>query len=264
MPEGKLYLVGLGPGDPDLIAPAALRVLKECDVVLGYRGYIAQISELIEGKQTISMDIGEEIERANKATELAMEGKTVALVSSGDAGIYGMAGPVFQVISKGDRSGERIQVEVIPGISAIQSVASLLGSPLMQDFCSISLSDLLTPWATIRKRVEMAALGDFVIALYNPKSRTRTWQLAEVREVLLNHRRKDTPVGIVRNAYRPDQSSILTTLDGLIEHYDSVDMFTTVIIGNSTTYTHDGKMITPRGYERKTSDAKTSDANNED
>ncbi|MCH7801585.1 MAG: precorrin-3B C(17)-methyltransferase, partial [Chloroflexi bacterium] len=127
---------------------------------------------------------------------------------------------------------------------------------------SISLSDLLTPWATIRKRVEMAALGDFVIALYNPKSRTRTWQLAEVREVLLNHRRKDTPVGIVRNAYRPDQSSILTTLDGLIEHYDSVDMFTTVIIGNSTTYTHDGKMITPRGYQPNTSYANTSDANN--
>lgn len=255
MPEGKLYIVGLGPGEPDLIAPAATRVLEECDVVLGYRGYIAQVAHLIEGKQIISMDIGEEMKRANKAIELAIEGKTVALVSSGDAGIYGMAGPVFQAISKGEQSGEGIQVEVIPGISAIQSAASLLGSPLMQDFCAISLSDLLTPWATISKRVEMAALGDFVIALYNPKSKTRTWQLAEVRDILLKHRSEDTPVGVVRNAYRPDQTAILTTLGGLSEQYDAVDMFTTVVIGNSTTYTHAEKMITPRGYEHKTSDA---------
>lgn len=254
MTLGKLYLVGLGPGDRELMTPAAARVIDECDVVLGYSGYIEQIADLIEGKQTLSMGLGEEIERATKAVDLASEGKTVALVSSGDAGIYGMAAPVFQVIS--DRGRDDVAVEVIPGISAMQSAASILGSPLMQDFCAISLSNLLTPWETISKRVEMAALGDFVVALYNPKSRTRTWQLAAVRDILLKHRDEDTPVGIVRNAYRPDQSSIVTTLDGLSDHYDSVDMFTTLVIGNSTTYVSRGKMITPRGYERKTQDTK--------
>jgi precorrin-3B C17-methyltransferase len=233
------------------LTPGAGAALRESDVVVGYRGYTEQIAELIRGKQLVAMELGQELERAARAVDLAYAGHTVAVVSSGDAGIYGMSGPIFRILTDRDWDGVSPPVETVPGVSALQSAASLLGSPLMQDFCAISLSDLLTPWATIRRRVSAAAQGDFVIALYNPRSRTRTWQLPEVRDLLLEHRSGSTPVGLVADAYRPTQRVIITDLQHLADRYDDVDMVTTVVIGNSTTYLHRGRMVTPRGYEEK-------------
>ena len=256
---GKLFLIGLGPGDAALQTSSALDALTNCDVLVGYRGYIDQVSGLIEGKELVSMELGQEMERASRAVDLAYEGKVVAVVSSGDAGIYGMAGPVFRVLTDRGWDGEGPAVEVVPGISALQAAASLLGSPLMQDFCAISLSDLLTPWEAIRRRLEAAALGDFVVALYNPRSQRRTWQLPEARRILLEHRRGETPVGLVKDAYRPSQQVSITDLESLETCLDTVDMFTTVVIGNSTTYVHQGFMVTPRGYEVKQAKAAAPD-----
>jgi precorrin-3B C17-methyltransferase len=249
--KGKLFLVGLGPGGQGLVTPLALTALRDCAVVVGYRGYVEQIGELVQGKELLAMELGQELERAARAVELADAGRVVAVISSGDAGIYGMAGPVFQVLTDRGWDGIRPQLEVVPGVSALQSAAALLGSPLMQDFCAISLSDLLTPWETISRRLAAAAQGDFVVALYNPRSRRRTWQLLEAQRILLEHRSPQTPVGIVREAYRPEQRVIITDLGGLEEQSPKVDMFTTVIVGNSTTYLHNGRMVTPRGYEKK-------------
>jgi precorrin-3B C17-methyltransferase len=249
--QGKLLLVGLGPGDPTLQTPAAAGALADCDVLVGYRGYIDQVSGMAAGKELVSMELGQEMERAAVAVDMAYDGRSVAVVSSGDAGIYGMAGPVFRVLTDRGWDGQAPAVEVVPGISALQAAASLLGSPLMQDFCAISLSNLLTPWEAIRRRLEAAALGDFVVALYNPRSQRRTWQLPEARDILLQHRPADTPVGLVKDAYRPSQRVSVTDLRGLESCLELVDMFTTVVIGNSTTYVHKGFMITPRGYEAK-------------
>ena len=248
-PEGKLLLVGLGPGDAIHQTPAAANALSECDVLVGYRGYIEQVSGSLPGKELVPMELGQEMERAARAVDLAAEGRSVAVVSSGDAGIYGMAGPVFQLLTDREWDGLDPAVEVAPGISALQSAASLLGAPLMQDFCAISLSDLMTPWEAIERRLQAAALGDFVVVLYNPRSRRRTWQLPEARRILMERRDGKTPVGLVRNAYRPSQQITVTDLDGLESRCEDVDMFTTVVIGNSTTYLHSGLMITPRGYE---------------
>jgi len=241
--------VGLGPGDVIHQTPAAANALSECDVLVGYRGYIEQVSDSLPSKELIPMELGQEMERASRAVDLASEGRSVAVVSSGDAGIYGMAGPVFQVLTDREWDGLDPAVEVAPGISALQSASSLLGAPLMQDFCAISLSDLLTPWEAIERRLQAAALGDFVAVLYNPRSQRRTWQLLEARRVLMERRDGKTPVGLVRNAYRPSQQITVTDLDGLESRCEDVDMFTTVVIGNSTTYLHRGLMITPRGYE---------------
>jgi precorrin-3B C17-methyltransferase len=230
------------------MSPMAVDVLERCEVVIGYSGYIDQIKDITEGKEIISMDLGEEMLRAAKAVELASAGKFVAVVSSGDAGIYGMAAPVFQQLTSSDWDGQDPVVEVVPGVSALQSSASLLGSPLMQDFCAISLSDLMTPWEIIRKRLAAASQGDFVVVLYNPRSRKRQRHVEEAREILLTSRAEQTPVGLVRNAYRGDQKVSLTTLGELKDRFQDVDMFTTVVIGNSTTYVAGNKMITPRGY----------------
>ena len=254
--KGRIILVGLGPGDAALQTPAALNALSGAEVLVGFRGYIDQITELASGKEIISMELGQEMDRAERAVELANIGKSVAVISSGDAGIYGMAGPLFRVLTEQGWNGSSPSVEVVPGISALQSAASLLGSPLMQDFCAISLSNLLTPWEAIRRRLEAAAIGDFVVVLYNPRSGRRTWQLPEARSILLKHRDGATPVGLVRDAYRPAQRVTVTDLSHLEGIMESVDMFTTVVIGNSTTYVHEGFMITPRGYETKsTSDS---------
>ena len=250
-PNGKLFLVGLGPGAAELLTPAAVDALLRAEVIIGFRGYLDQIADLTAGKEVIAMELGQELERARRAVELANGGKSVAVVSSGDAGVYGMAGPLFRILTAAGWDGENPPVVTIPGVSALQSAAALLGSPLMQDFCAISLSDLLTPWETIRRRLAAAALGDFVVALYNPRSQRRDWQLLEARRILLGHRPPQTPVGLVRAAYRPNQQTTLTTLQDLADRAPAVDMFTTVIIGNSTTYTHHGKMVTPRGYEEK-------------
>lgn len=246
--EGKIYLVGLGPGARSLVAPAAQDALSLCDTIVGYRGYLDSIADLLPGKRVVATELGEEIQRAKKAVEAACDGCCVAVVSSGDAGVYGMAGPVFQVLSQKSREGQVPGVEVIPGITALQAAAALLGAPLMQDFCAISLSDLITPWQAIRKRLKAAAEADFVVVLYNPRSRKRTWQMQDAWGILLEYRHPQTPVGIARNAYRSGQQVLLTTLGSLPEHFDSVDMFTTLVVGNSTSYAHDGYMITPRGY----------------
>ena len=253
--SGTLYLVGLGPGSPDLLAPGAAAALEDSDIVVGFRGYIEQITSLTNSKEIVSMELGQELERAARAVDLAYGGSVVAVVSSGDAGVYGMAGPVFRVLTDRNWDGVAPRVVTVPGVSALQSAASLLGSPLMQDFCAISLSNLLTPWETIVRRLEAAAVGDFVVALYNPRSRRRDWQLLEARRILLEHRADVTPVGLVREAYREEQQVALTDLVSLEARAAEVDMFTTVIIGNSTSYVLNGKMVTPRGYEEKTSGA---------
>ena len=248
---GKIYLVGLGPGDAQYLAPAASQALAESEVIVGFRAYIQQIEPLTAGKEVVSMELGQELERASAAVDLAYSGKTVAVVSSGDAGIYGMSGPVFRVLTDRDWDGQSPAVETVPGVSAMQAAAAVLGSPLMQDFCAISLSDLLTPWDKIRGRLEAAGQGDFVVALYNPRSQRRQKQLLEAREILLRHRPGKTPVGVVGDAFRPSQRVTITTLQDLDQVAESIDMVTLVLIGNSTTYLHGGKMITPRGYEEK-------------
>lgn len=248
MSVGKIYLIGLGPGDRSLMTATALEAFSKCDAVVGYDSYLDQVRDLLDGKQVVSMPLGKEMERAAKAAEFAGIGLDVAVISSGDIGVYGMAGPVFEHLAANGWDGEHPQVEVVPAVSAAQAAASVLGAPLMQDFCAISLSDLMTPWDTIRKRLEAAAYGDFVIALYNPRSKRRRRQIAEARSIILKHRSVDTPVGIVRNACRPDEQSTLTTLGELERRFERIDMFTTLIIGNSTTYIHCGRMVTPRGY----------------
>lgn len=252
---GKIYLVGLGPGKAEYLTPAGSSALTGSDTVVGYRAYIEQTSELLpelfQGKEVVSMELGQEMERAAAAVDLAYEGRTVAVVSSGDAGIYGMAGPVFRVLTDRGWDGETPEVETVPGVSAMQAAASILGAPLMQDFCAISLSDLLTPWDKIKNRLEAAAQGDFVVALYNPRSRKRQKHLLEAREILLKHRSGETPVGIVGDAFREGQRSTITDLEHLAGLAETVDMVTIVVVGNSTTYVHGGRMVTPRGYEEK-------------
>ena len=250
-PSGLLYLVGLGPGADKVLTPAARAALEDSDAVVGFRAYVDQIASLLEGKELVAMELGQELERAERAVDLAFAGKKVAVVSSGDAGIYGMAGPIFQVLTDRDWNGENPRLETVPGVSALQSAAALLGSPLMQDFCAISLSDLMTPWEAIARRLEAAAWGDFVVVLYNPRSRRRTTQLLEARRILLEHRSPQTPVGMVKDAFRGEQRVTITDLESLEQRSPEVDMVTTLVIGNSTTYVHRGHMVTPRGYEEK-------------
>ena len=249
--NGKLYLVGLGPGDPRHLTPAALDALKDSDTVVGLPPYIEQVRDLLAGKDVVVTELGQELERASRAVDLAYNGHRVAAVSSGDTGIYGMAGPIYRVLVDRGWDGKTPPLEVVPGVSAMQAAAALLGSPLMQDFCAISLSDLMTPWDTIRLRLEAAARGDFVVAIYNPRSRKRDWQLLEARRILLEHRSPRTPVGIVREAYRPAQGIAVTDLQRLDQHVEAIDMVTTVVVGNSTTFVHEGHIVTPRGYETK-------------
>ena len=261
MNNGKLYLVGIGPGAAAMLTPAALDAIADSGQLVGYRFYIEQVAGVgagpadadADGKVVHAMELGQELERAALAVDLAYAGHTVAVVSSGDAGIYGMAGPVYRILTDRGWDGVSPAVVTVPGVSALQSAAALLGSPLMQDFCAISLSDLLTPWDQIIRRLAAAAVGDFVTALYNPRSRRRTTQLDEARRIFLGHRAPDTPVGIVRHAYRDAQAVALANLAGLDGAALGIDMFTTVIIGNSNTYVHQGRMITPRGYEVKQS-----------
>lgn len=221
--------------------------------MIGYRTYIRLIEDLLDGKEVHRKGMSEELDRVRLAWERALDGRVVALVSSGDIGVYGMAGPTFEVLVEEGWQGEadpRVAVEVIPGVSAVNAVASLVGAPLTHDFCTISLSDLLTPWPVIERRVVAAAAGDFVIALYNPQSKRRTWQLPRTVELLLEHGRSpDTPVAVVKSAYRARQRVVLTTLAELPAQ--EIGMLTTVIIGNSTTRLAAGRMITPRGYANK-------------
>ncbi|MDK2919071.1 MAG: precorrin-3B C17-methyltransferase / cobalt-factor methyltransferase [Candidatus Petromonas sp.] len=241
--DGKIYVVGIGPGNREQMSLMALRAIEESETVIGYRTYIDLIEDLLEGKEVINSGMKKEIERCNLTIDEAEKGKVVSIVSSGDPGVYGMAGALLELSHK--RKSD-IEIEIVPGITAANAAAASLGSPLMHDYAVISLSDLLTDWEVIKKRVEYAAVGDFVIALYNPKSKKRVNQIIEAREIISKHRKPDTPVGIVRNAKRDGEKIIVTDLKNMLEH--EIDMFTIVIIGNSNTYRFKGKMVTPRGY----------------
>jgi cobalt-precorrin 5A hydrolase / precorrin-3B C17-methyltransferase len=239
--RGRLFLVGLGPGDGALIPPLARDALAASELVVGLEQYVQRIRHLLRpGTRLSTPPLGSEVERAKAALAEAQAGGSVALVSSGDAGVYAMASPALEL------AGGDVDVAVVPGITAAQAAASLLGSPLGHDHCSISLSDLLTPWEIIQERVRAAAEADFVLSLYNPRSKGRDWQLGKVREILLDHRSPGTPVGVVREAFREGQSVLLTDLGSL--RPESVDMLTTVIVGNSRTEVRAGRMVTPRGY----------------
>lgn len=248
--KGKLFLVGFGPGNHDNITFRAKQAIDESEIIIGYRTYINLVKELINGKQVIYTGMTEELARARKAIETAYEGKKVALISSGDVGIYGMAGPCFELLKeKGWKPGEGIDVELVPGVTALSSCASVLGAPLMHDFCSISLSDLLTPWEVIQQRIEAAAKADFVIALYNPKSGRRTRQIQETQKILLKYRSPDTPVGLVKSCKRDMENIVLTNLAEMLNH--EIGMLTTVIIGNTNSFRYLDFIVTPRGYKNK-------------
>ncbi|GAM09621.1 cobyric acid synthase [Geobacter sp. OR-1] len=241
----RLYVVGTGPGGVDHMTLEAQRAIESCGVIVGYKTYLDLIAPMLAGKELVSSGMRQEVARCRDAIARAADGVDVALISGGDAGIYGMAGVVLELA---EQSPDPPEVIVIPGVSAVQAAAALLGAPLMHDFAVISLSDLLTPWELIRKRLAAAAAADFVIALYNPKSAGRTTQLAEAREIVMAERGGATPVGIVRNAFRKNQEKTVTTLLELPDH--AVDMFSLVMIGNSATRVDSaGRMVTPRGYE---------------
>ena len=239
--RGRLALVSLGPGNDALIPPLARDALAASELVVGLDQYIERVRHLFKpGTRILALPLGDEISRAREALAEACAGGSVALVSGGDVGVYAMASPTLEL------AGEDVDVAVVPGVTAAQAAASLLGSPLGHDHCSISLSDLLTPWEVIQSRVRAAAMGDFVVSLYNPRSKGRDWQLGKVREVLLEHRTPDTPVGIVRDAYRPTQEVAVTDLVSL--RPEDVDMLTVVVIGSSQTRLVAGRIVTPRGY----------------
>lgn len=256
---GKLYLVSLGPGGGAHMTLRALQAIAEAEVVIGYGTYLKLIPELLTGKEIIRKGMTEELDRSLEAYEQARRGRRVALVSSGDIGVYGMAGPTFEVLLQaGWRPGAGVEVELVPGCTALAACASLVGAPLTHDFCSISLSDLLTPWPVIARRLEAAARGDFVIALYNPKSGKRAEQIRAAQRILLRHRAPETPVAIVKAAYREDQGIQLTRLEAFADC--PIGMLSTVLIGNAATFVREGLMVTPRGYANKyeglTGDAK--------
>lgn len=259
--KGIIYIVGIGPGGLGHLTIKAKEIIENCDIVVGYKTYIDLIAPLIKGKEVFSTGMTQEIERCQKAIESAMSGKNVAVVSSGDSGIYGMAGLVFELLrvqdskfkvqsskSKEQRKTCNLTVEVVPGVPAFCAASALLGAPLMHDFASISLSDLLTPLDVIKKRLDAAAKGDFVIVLYNPKSKKRTTQIDEAIEIISRYRDAKTPVGIVKDAARQGEEMRITMLKNVSKHYDFIDMTTIIIIGNSQTFLSEGKMITPRGY----------------
>lgn len=248
--RGLLYLIGLGPGGRAQRTHQADLALDQSEVILGYRRYFALLGPRPPEQQLIASELTEEMHRAEQAVALAASGKVVALVSSGDVGIYGMAGVVFEELRRrGWQPGESPDIAVIPGVSAAQAAAALLGAPLMHDFACVSLSDLLTPWELIARRLAAAAQADFVICLYNPASQKRTWQLTEAHRILLRHKDLRTPVGIVTNAYRQEQRIVLTSLGKMLEH--PVNMFTTIIIGNAETFVLRDRMVTPRGYPKE-------------
>jgi len=246
--KGCLRVVGIGPGAEGLLTPLARRALEEATAVVGYRAYLEMVAGLLAGKTAIPFELGQEVERARKALALAGEGERVVLLSSGDPGIYGMASPALEAwLALAPQ--HRPPLEVVPGVPALTACAALLGAPLGHDFAVVSLSDLLTPWEVIARRLEAAAMADFVVVIYNPRSRGRPWQLGEARRILLRYRHPDTPVGVVRRAFRPGQAVAISTLGTLDE--TTVDMETTLVVGSSRTLARDGVMLTPRGYRQE-------------
>ena len=248
MKKPRIYVVGLGPGSREDITPAVIEAVKEADVVVGYKYYFQFVQPYLRADaECIDTGMKRERDRAAQAFEMAEQGKTVAVISSGDAGIYGMTPLIYEMSRE---RGSDIEVVSYPGISAFQKAASLLGAPIGHDFCVISLSDLMTPWDLIERRIKAAATADFVSAVYNPKSVGRYWQLYRLKELFLKEGRSpETPVGYVRQAGREEQEVSLTTLAEL--NPEDIDMFTVLIIGNSQSYAWNNKMITPRGYYRE-------------
>lgn len=242
----KIYIVGTGPGDLKYLTPQASEALMKSDVIIGYKLYLQLIEELIIGKETFTSGMKQETRRAEEAFQRAQNGQSVAVISSGDAGVYGMASLLWEI--KMTRASE-VDLEVIPGISSMFAAAALMGAPLGHDFCTISLSDLLTPWSTIENRITAAAQGDFVTAIYNPVSHDRFWQIMRLRELFMEHRAPQTPVGVARQVGRPEQTVKITTLEDL--DASMADMLSIVIIGNSQTMAFDQRLITPRGYSQK-------------
>jgi cobalt-precorrin 5A hydrolase/precorrin-3B C17-methyltransferase len=266
--KSKIYIVGTGPGSLEHITPAARDAIKNSDVIVGYGTYLEFIKELLKDKEVVSTGMTQEVDRCSKAIELARNGKTVAVISGGDPGVYAMAGLVYELLKSQESEvrsqksevgktlplapGPRtldVSVEVIPGISALNAAASRLGAPLMHDFACISLSDRLTPWEMIEKRLEAASSADFVIVLYNPRSKGRAEHINKARDIILKHRKPGTAVGIVKGAMREHETVIVTDLKNMKD--SDIDMQTTVIIGNSKTFVWNDLMITPRGYEKK-------------
>lgn len=252
MLAGKLNIVGVGPGHHDHMTFRAKEVISESDTIVGYETYVNLVQDLIEGKTVYRYAMTQEVERAHQCIDLAKSGKIVSLVSSGDPGIYGMAGLIYETLAEtGWNPEDGLQVEIVPGVSALNSCASIIGSPLMTDFAVVSMSDLLVPWKVIENRVESAAKGDFVIVVYNPASKKRVHQLQDTRKILLKYRKPTTPVAIIKSAYRESETIVMTDLENLPNHSDELGMVSTVIIGNSSTYTYKDLMINPRGYKSK-------------
>lgn len=238
---GKLYVIGIGPGGLDEMTLRAVKAIEECDIIVGYTKYIEMVKDLIKDKEIFKTGMRGEEERCREALELSKD-KKVALISTGDSGIYGMAGLILEM-----RKDEN--VEIIPGITASSAAGSVLGAPLMHDNCNISLSDLMTPYEDIKKRVRLAAEGDFVISLYNPKSKGRPHYLRECVDIIKEFRGEETPIAVVRNALREGESKEIFTLKDFND--EVVDMFSIVIIGNSKSYIKEGYFVTPRGYKIK-------------
>jgi len=241
--KGKLSVVGFGPGSMEDMTIRAIDAIKNADVVTGYTTYVEILKEFFPEKEYKATGMMREVERCRMAVEDAMSGRSVAMVSSGDSGIYGMSGIIFQIA---EEMNADIEIDIVPGITAASSAASVLGAPLMHDTALISLSDLMTPIDLIMKRVECAGEGDMVVVFYNPKSKKRTDHLSRAVEILSRYRSRDTPIGVVRNIGRKDERATLTTIGGLND--SDIDMFCTVVVGNSQTYVSGDRMITPRGY----------------
>lgn len=249
---GKLYIVGVGPGHHDHMTYRAREAIEESDTIVGYTTYVNLVADLVQDKDVHRYAMTQEVERARQCIDLAESGRTVSLVSSGDPGIYGMAGLIYEMLAEsGWEPQSGLPVEIVPGVSALNSCSAIIGSPLMTDFAVLSMSDLLVPWEVIAKRVEAAASGDFVIVVYNPASKRRIHQLRDARSIILKHRSPETPVAIIKGAYRDSQTVVLTNLKDLPNHADKLGMISTVIIGNSSTYTYQDLMINPRGYRSK-------------
>ena len=243
--NGKIYVVGIGPGKKADMTFKAYEKMKNSDIIVGYKTYTDLIKEYFPNTEIRSSSMMKEVDRCLEVLDLAKAGKNVALISSGDAGIYGMAGIMYEIINENDD----IEVEVIAGVTATNAAAAIVGAPIMHDYVTISLSNLLTDWELIKKRLELAAQGDFIVSLYNPKSKGRTTQIAEAQKIMLKYKSKDTPVAIVRNAGRENEEYETTTLENMLDF--EINMHTIVLIGNSNTYVKNGKIITPRGYEKK-------------
>ena len=238
-----IYVIGIGPGCRDLMTQEAISAMEDAEVIVGYKTYIKLVEDFVTDKEVVQNGMRKEVDRCQDAIDIAKTGKKVAVISSGDAGIYGMAGLILELITKQELD---IPVKVVPGVTASIGAAAVLGAPIMHDFCHISLSDLMTPWEVIEKRLRLAAEADFVICLYNPRSKGRSEHLANAFKIMGEFKDGSTPVGIVKDVGREDQEKFICTFDTM--DFERVDMTTMVIIGNKSTYIHDDLMITPRGY----------------